>query len=497
MKAVPLAQELKRKHDPDRLGTAPVGRLLLEFGIPATIGLLVNAAYGLIDSIFIGHGVGDLGLAAVTVAAPILLIMMAVSVFIGAGGNALMAIRLGQGRRKEAQTILGNALTLLVIAGGISLTLMMIFLEEILTLAGATAEVMPYAKQFITIIIIFGFIPQGVGMGLNNFIRTTGNPQRAMTTMIIGAVVNTIFNYLFVILLDWGVRGSAIATVIGMFISMVWVLWYFLTDASPIRLTWSSLKLSPKVVTGMLSLGVAPFAMHAASAVVNVIQNQAIVTYGAFDTAGSDGSLAALGVVIRLIQFFTMPIFGFVLAAQPIIGFNTGAKRFRRVKRAWTVSVAAATATLVVLWLTVELIPGMWIGMFGLEDPAVYDLAIFGLRSMLIMMPFIGFQMLGANYFQATGQAWKAALLSLSRQVLFYIPALLILPDLIPKLFPSVNALHGVLYAMPVADTLSVLLTAYFVMRELKHLDRWAAEEEERERVELAQATEQAQAAAV
>lgn len=454
----------------DRMGTEKIGKLMLEFGVPAAIGLIVNALYSVVDSIFIGQGVGANGIAALTVAAPIMLVMMAVGVLIGGGGNALMAIRLGQQRHKEAEKILGNSFTLVVIAGVAMTVGGLTFLEPILRLAGATSDVMPFAKEFVGIILI-GFLAQGIGFGLNNFIRTTGNPKRAMGTMIVGAVVNTILNYLFVIVLHWGLKGSAWATVIGQSVSAVFVLQYFLSAGSPIRLKLASMKPDWVIISTMLPLGFASFIMQAASSVVTVILNHALVTYGALDVVGSDGALAAMGVVTRIAQFFIIPVFAYVLAAQPIIGYNYGARQFDRVKKTFTMAAVWATGTLFVFYAIIMIFPGALVGLFGLKDPDLLGLAIYGLRAYLFMMPLIGFQMLGANYFQSTGQAGKAAALSLSRQVIFYIPALFILPKVVPILFGGTNALHGVLFAAPVADLLSTVITGFLVLRELSHLD--------------------------
>lgn len=466
----------------ERMGTERIGTLLREFAIPATIGLLVNAAYSIVDSIFIGQGVGELGIAATTVAFPISLVMMAIGVLIGGGGNALMAIRLGQGRYKDAEKILGNALTMIAFASVAIAAVGTVFLDEILVFVGATPDVLPGARDFVGVLLM-GFMAQGVGFGLNNFIRTTGNPRRAMGTMLIGAVVNTVLNYLFVIVLGWGLRGSAWATVIGQSVAAVTVLQYFLGAKTPVRLRFSALRPEVAVMTGMLSLGVSSFVMQAASSVVNVILNNSLTTFGALDPVGSSGALASMGVVIRIAQFFVMPIMGFVMAAQPIIGYNYGAMKYDRVKHAFKLAVIASTALLSACFVLIMAVPGALVGVFGLTDPKLTDLAVYGLRAYLVFMPLIGFQMLGASYFQATGQALKAGVLSLSRQVLFFIPALLLLPHVVPLLFPSTNALHGVLYAAPVADLLSTLVTGVLVLRELSHLDDKHAATEEAARV--------------
>lgn len=460
------------------MGTDKVGKLLLQFGVPATIGIVVNALYNIVDSIFIGQGVGELGIAATTVAFPIMIAMMAIGMLIGGGGNALMSIRLGEGNYPVAEKILGNSVSLFFAAWVIVASLGTIFLEPMLMFVGATPEVLPYAMEY-TGIILLGFLFQGIGFGVNNFIRSVGSPKRAMSTMLIGAVANIILDYLFIMVFGWGVAGAAWATVIGQALAAASVIHFFRRGQTPVKLRISALRPDAALMAKMIPLGLAPFAMQVAASGVNIILNNSLVTYGSLEPVGGGGALAAMGVVIRLAQFFVMPIMGFVMAAQPIIGFNYGARKFDRVKKTFMIASVVSTLVLVVFWAIVMLLPGALVGVFGLKDAALRDVAIYGLRAYMVLMPLIGFQMLGASYFQATGQAAKSAVLSLTRQVIFFIPALFLLPRILPGLIEGMTPLQSLLYSAPVSDLLSTILTGVFVLRELVHLDDKHAGEQE------------------
>lgn len=455
----------------ERMGNESIIKLLWEFGIPATVGLLVNALYNIVDSIFIGRGVGSLGLAAATAAFPPMIMMMAFGMLVGGGGNALMAIKLGEKKYDTAEKILGNSLTLIIIISAVVTGAGLIFLEPVLRFSGATAEVMPMAKEY-TAVIFYGMIAMCIGFGMNNFIRTTGSPKRAMTTMLIGAAVNVVLDYLFIMVFGWGVAGAAWATIIGQFVSAVVVLQYFLSKKAPLKLHLGSMKLEAALVKSILALGFASFIMQVASSFVNVVLNSRLAKYGATTSVGAPGALAAMGVVSKTAMFFLMPIMGFVMAAQPIIGYNYGAQRFDRVKKTFTTAVVAVTSALILCWAGIQLFPHVLTSLFGLKDSATATFATSSLKMFLLLMPLIGFQMLGANYFQSTGQPRKSAILSLSRQVLFLIPALVIVPWAIGYFGGSSDeVLRGVVYATPISDLGSTLLTAVFIVKELTHLD--------------------------
>ena len=439
-----------------QLGEEKVLNLLVKFSIPAIIGMLVNGLYTIVDRIFVGNGVGSLGMAGAAIGIPISFILMAFGMLIGIGANTLVSIRLGEQKKEEAEQIMGNAFVLLVTIP-IFLTITgLYFLEPLLSLLGASEAVMPYAKTFISI-ILSGAVLQTVGFGMNNFIRSEGNPKTAMLTMIIGAVLNIILNPLFIFVFKMGIAGSAIATVISQGVSSAWVLYYFIWGKSMLKLRVKNFSLRLNIVGKILSLGAAPFLMQLAASVLNAIMNNSLINYG------GDVAVSAMSAVMSIALLFLMPIFGINQGVQPIIGYNYGAQKYDRVKQALKLAVFAATIIVLIGFAVTQLFSQQLMAMFNKKDVELIALGVHALRVFLIFMPVIGFQIVSANYFQAVGKPMQASFLSLSRQVLILIPALLILP----RYF----GLDGVLYAGPLADLVSSLITASFLFFELRHLD--------------------------
>ncbi len=462
-----------------RMGTGSIPKLVLEFAVPAILGMVVNGTYQIIDSVFLGHGVGELGLTAVTVASPIMTVFMALALLIGGGGNALAALRLGEGKHDEAENILGNTAVLGVLASFTMAVLTHIpaFMEALLTLSSATDSVRPYAREFIQILSL-GCVFQIVGLGLNNFIRTTGAPNRAFMTMLIGAVGCTLFNAIFVLGMGLGVAGSALATICGMFISCLTVIWYFTrTPNVAIRLRVKYLPLKGRLVGRILTLGTASFAVQIGSAVSMLVTNYALARYGATDPIGADGALAAVGVVGRVAMFSILPLIGMSTAIQPLLGFNYGARLWRRVRTILCVGVAGATAIGTVIWIGIMVFAPQIIGFFGISEESLVDLASFALRVNLILLPVIGFQVVGSNYFQATGQPAKSIILSLTRQILFLIPLTLIFPEILPQFIPFLDALDAVYFAVPTSDFLAIFTVSIFVFIEMRKIGRRIAKE--------------------
>ncbi len=440
-----------------QLGEEKVSKLLLKFSIPAIVGMLVNALYNVVDRIFIGNSnVGTLGIAGITVGLPIMLVIMAFGMLIGIGANSLISIRLGEQKKQEAELILGNAVTLLV---GVALVISvtgLIFIEPLLRIFGASEAVLPYAKEYMSIILL-GTVIQTLGFGMNNFIRAEGNPKIAMLTMIIGAVMNTILDPIFIFVFGWGIKGAAIATVLSQVASTAWVLHHFLGGGSTLKLHFANLKLNTHIAGRIIALGMAPFLMQLAASVLNAIMNKSLNIYG------GDVAVSGMGVVTSITMLILMPIFGINQGSQPIIGYNYGARKFDRVKEALKLAVLAATAVACFGFLMTRLFPAQLVGVFNKTDK---DLLSFGVKAIgifLIFLPIIGFQIVSANYFQAIGKPRHSAFLSLSRQVLILIPALLLLP----RFF----GLNGLLMAGPTADITSSMITGMFLLRELKHLD--------------------------
>ncbi|MDO4503125.1 MAG: MATE family efflux transporter [Coriobacteriia bacterium] len=455
-----------------RMGSGSIPALIAEFAIPSIVGMLVNGAYNLISSIFLGQALGELGLATATAANPTMILFLALSMLVGMGGNALCALRLGEGKHDEAERVLGNTVTL-----GLMIWMVVLFiawcpftLDLLLTLSSVTPEVRPYAELFIRVLST-GFALQMVGMGVNNFIRTAGAPLRALLTMVIGAVSCTAFSFLFVMVLDWGVFGSGLATVCGQAISCASVLWYFIfTKKSPLKLRGRNLRPSVPVMTKILQLGLASFAVQVAASIVNVVTNYVLATYGAIHPMGAQNALASIGVVQRIAMFAVLPVIGVSAAIQPLLGFNYGARLIPRVRTTFLMGVATGMGLATFLWALIMLFPNQLVELFGITDTALRDFTVFALQVQVALLPLCGFQIVGSNYFQATGQPLKSTILSLSRQVIFLVPLLVIMPAVLPGMVPSLTGLDAVYFATPIADGLAILVTFVVVLRELGRL---------------------------
>lgn len=439
-----------------QLGEEHVSRLIFKFSIPAIVGMLVNALYNVVDRIYIGHGVGSLGIGGTTVAFPVMLIMMAFSMLIGIGANSLVSIRLGQGRKEEAEGIFCNALVLLVISSLTLTVIGLLFLEPFLRLMGTSEQILPYATDYLEIILIGGVF-QSVGMGMNNFIRSEGNPKIAMYTMLIGAAINTVFDPIFIFVFRWGMKGAALATIMSQAVSAIWVLAYFMRGKSLLRLSLKYMKLKAAYVIKIITLGFAPFTMQLASSALNFIMNKKLGTYG------GDVAISGMGIVNSITTLMIMPIFGINQGVQPIIGYNYGAKKYGRVKQAYRSAVIFATVIVVFGWLMTRLFPQQLVYLFNNDDQQLISFGVKALKRFLMFLPIIGFQIVSSNYFQAVGKPNQSALLGLSRQVLILIPALIILPNFF--------GLDGVISAGPLADITSSFLTGIFIILEMRKLD--------------------------
>lgn len=439
------------------LGEEKIGKLLLKFSIPAIVGMIVNAIYNIVDRIFIGNFVDSLGLGGITIAFPIMIIIMAFGMLIGIGATSLISIRLGEGKREEAELILGNAMVLLIV---ISLTLSifgLIFLDPILKLFGASPQILPYAKEYLSIILL-GAVFQSIGFGMNNFIRADGSPKMAMATMLIGAILNTILDPIFIIVFNMGIKGAALATIISQAVSAAWVLNYFFSGKSSLVVKKENWKLKPHIVKNILAIGSAPFAMQVAASGITTLLNRSLITYG------GDLAVSAYGAINSFSTILLMPIFGINQGSQPIIGYNYGAKNYDRVKKAFLLAITAATTITIIGFVVTRMFPSQLIALFNSKDKELVNIGANGMKIFFTMLPLIGFQIVSSNYFQATGKPKQAMLLSLSRQVLMLIPAIIILP----RFFD----LNGVWMAGPTADFFSSLLTGTFILIELKKLQK-------------------------
>jgi putative MATE family efflux protein len=442
----------------DRIGTEKIGKLLWDFSIPAIIGMVVNAVYNIVDRIYVGQGVDPLGIAGITVAMPLVMILMASSMIIGIGANSLFSIRLGEGRREEVEKIMGHALALLFLIPALVVALLLIFMDTILLDILKTSEaVFPYAKTYLRI-ILYGGIFSAMGPGINHFIRSDGHPRTSMFTQILGAVINIILDPIFIFGFGWGIAGAAWATIISQFISFLWVMLYFNSRYTKLRFHIRDMKLTLDLSLKIMAIGFAPFAMQMAIGLVNILLNRSLFRYG------GDVAVSAMGIVYSILVMVFMPLQGLNQGVQPIIGYNYGAKKYHRVKEAYKLAVFFSTLFVSLGFILIRLFPGFFIAVFRNEQGELMDLGVRVLQICTLFMPALGFQIITSNFFQAIGKPLQGTVLSLSRQILLFIPLLLILP----RFF----GLTGVFIAMPAADVGATALSAFIMFREVKRINR-------------------------
>ena len=443
----------------EELGTLGIVRLLVKFSIPAIIGMVVNMLYNVVDRIYIGNipDIGGLAITGVGITMPVTSIITGLGMLIGIGTSASISLSFGSGKRKLAQKYLGNGLTAIIIISLIVAVFGNVFATGILGIFGASENTMPYALAYIRPLMI-GTICNLCAFGLNHSINSDSNPKIAMSTMLIGAIINIILDPIFIFVFGLGIQGAAYATVISQFVAGCWVIYYFTKSSkSTIKLNKKDMMLDGEIIKRILMIGLAPFCMQVAGSIVQVIANNALMTYG------GDLAIGAMAVITSVCTIFIMPIFGLNQGAQPIIGYNYGAKKYDRVKKTYLYGLIACTAVLLLSWIFIVMLPEKAIGMFN-NDPMLTDIAVNGIRVYLFVLPLIGVQMTASNYYQAIGKPKKSMLLGLSRQVLMLIPAFLILPKFM--------GLEGVWLAGPIADGIAVILSGIIIIREMRTLGK-------------------------
>lgn len=446
--------------------TEPIGKLIAKFAIPCVISLLVNSLYNIVDQIFIGWGVGYLGNGATNVVFPITIVALALSLMIGDGGAAYLSLKLGEGDVEKARKGVGNAVTMVVIVSILLTAVFLIFINPILNLFGATDVLRSYALEYGSIIGIglpFMMIPGA----LNSMIRADGSPKYAMASMIVGAVINTIFDPVFIFVFHMGVRGAAIATVMGQVASFI-VSVAYMPRFKTLRLSLPAFRLSGRTCRNILTFGISSFITQFAITIVMALTNNLLAAYGANSIYGSEIPLTATGIVMKVNQILISILVGIAVGAQPIIGFNYGAKNFMRVKKALDIALVVSEIIAVIAFLIFQFAPMSVVSLFGSEEGLYNEFAVKAFRIFLMLCPLTGFQTVIAVYLQAVGKPVKSALLSLSRQIIFFVPAALILP-----IFLGVT---GVLWTGPVADGLAFVFSVILLVYERKQLHKISAE---------------------
>lgn len=444
------------------LGDAPIGKLLLQYSIPAIIGMVVNALYNIVDRMFIGNipDIGSLAITGVGITMPIMTIVLAFGMLIGIGTTANISLNLGKGNRTTAEKLLGNAFTLSIIVGLAIAITGTIFANPILNLFGASENTLFYAKEYLNIILL-GCTFNILSFSLNSTVRADGNPKMSSFTMVIGCGTNIILDYVFIFILNLGVKGAALATIISQAITFFIILYYYTAGNSNLKLKVENFKLKKHLVTMTFAIGIAPFATQIANSLVQVIANNALKTYG------SDLAIGAMTVISSLNIIFMMPIFGINQGCQPIIGFNYGAKKYERAKEAFKYATIAACVICIIGFISIQCFPTQIISLFN-NDPELTTLAIKGIRIYLLMMPVVGINIVATSYYQSIGKAKISMFVSLLRQVILLIPFTIILPKFI--------GLDGVWAAGACADSLSVIITLVLLKKEFKQLDKMQLE---------------------
>ncbi|MPM02555.1 Multidrug export protein MepA [bioreactor metagenome] len=431
----------------EQLGKGKIPKLLLNYALPAIIATTASSLYNIIDRIFIGHGVGAMAISGLALTFPIMNLAIAFGTLVGAGASAMVSIRMGQKRRADATRILGNALVLNLIIG-ISFTILsLIFLEDILRLFGASDNTLPYAHDFMQV-ILSAVVVSHLFFGLNNVMRSSGYPKKAMTSILLTIGVNIILAPLFIFVFNWGIRGAAFATVLSQSVGLVWVLIHFMSRKPYIHFRPSGFRLKKRIIADIFAIGLSPFIIHVASSAVSLITNLQLTGYGGDYAIGSYGIIGSIAMLVVMI------VFGFTQGMQPIVGFNYGAKQFDRVTEVLKLTIFWATAISFLGFLAGMLFPEQIARAFT-DDEIMIATTVHGMRITLIVFFVIGFQVVVSSFFQYIGKAKIAIFLSLSRQVIFLIPFLLLLPRF--------YELDGVWAALPASDLLASVITAFIL----------------------------------
>lgn len=446
------------------LGTERIGKLLMQYAIPAIIAMTASSLYNMVDSIFIGHGVGPLAISGLAITFPLMNLAAAFGSLVGVGASTLISVKLGQKDYTTAQLILGNVVSLNLIIGIAFTIISLWFLDPILYFFGASDATLPYARDYM-ITILLGNVITHMYLGLNSVLRSAGHPQKAMAATILTVVINTLLDPLFIYTFHMGIRGAAIATVLAQVISLCWLVKIFCNKNELLHLRKGIYRLKTNLVTNIIEIGLAPFFMNLASCFIVILINKGLKLY--------DGDLAigAFGIVNRIVFLFVMIVMGLNQGMQPIAGYNFGAQHYHRVNQVMKYTVIAATIVTTTGFLVGELMPELAVSAFT-TDAQLIQLSAKGLQVVVLFFPIIGFQMVTSNFFQSIGMAKKAIILSLSRQVLILIPCLLILP-----LFWGVK---GVWYSMPISDITASIIAGTMLYAQFKHFKQQHAAQSNR-----------------
>ena len=442
------------------LGTEDIRKLLMRYALPAIIAMTASSLYNMMDSIFIGHGVGAMAIAGLAVTFPFMNLAAAFGSLVGVGASTLVSVKMGQKDLRSAEAVLGNVLVMNIGIGLIFTIVCLLFLDPILYFFGASEETLPYARDYMEVILV-GNVITHVYMGLNEVMRASGYPQRAMLATLFAVLINGVFNALFIFVFNMGIRGAALGTICAQLMSLLFVLWHFSNPKSYIRFQKGIFKVKWNIMGNMVAIGLAPFLMNMCSCLIVMMINTGLKNYG------GDMYVGAYGIVNRIAFLFIMIIMGFNQGMQPIVGYNYGAQQFDRVIKVLKYTMFCGVSVAIIGFLVAQVTPEFIVRMFTTAAVLV-ALAVHGMHAVLLVFPVNGFQMVSTSFFQSIGMAGKAIFLSLTRQLLFLLPFLYFLP----KFWGT----DGIWYSFPFADMLAFCVTGTMLWRQLKKFKARALE---------------------
>lgn len=441
-------KEMDNKQATLELGTKPVGKLLMQYAIPAIIAMTASSLYNMVDSIFIGQGVGAMAISGLAITFPFMNLSAAFGAAIGVGASTLMSVKLGQKDYRTAENILGNTITLNIIIGVTFGAICLMFLDPILRFFGASDQTIVYARDYMEIILLGNAITH-LYFGMNSVLRSASKPRHAMYATMFTVVLNTILDPLFIWTFGLGIRGAAYATVLSQFVALIWQFWIFSNPKELIRLKRGIYSLRGDLVKNIIGIGISPFSMNVCACMVVIFINNQLVRFG------GDMSVGAFGIANRIVFIFVMFVMGINQGMQPIAGYNYGAQKLDRMMQVVKLSIIAATAIMILGWFLAMLAPRQCVSLFT-TDQHLIDTTVHGMRRMMLMLPIVGYQMVITNFFQCIGKVKISIFLSLSRQLLFLLPAL--------ALLPMWFGLDGVWLAQPVSDLIASVVTAWIMI---------------------------------
>ena len=437
---------------PTALGTEKVSKLLMQYAIPSIIAMTASSLYNMVDSIFIGQGVGAMAISGIAITFPLMNITAAFGSLVGVGAATLTSVKLGQKDYDTARRILGNVFVLNILLGALLTLVALPLLTPILYFFGASDNTLPYARDYMQIILI-GNIITHLYFGLNALLRSSGHPEKAMYATIATVLVNTILDPIFIFGLDMGIRGAAIATVIAQTLSLMWQIKLFSNKNELLHFQPGIFKLKKRIVMDSLAIGLSPFLMNLASCVVVILINNALIFHG------GDYAIGAYGLVNRLVFVAVMVVMGFNQGMQPIAGYNFGARQYDRVTQVFKLTVMWATAVTTIATLLCMTIPELLVRIFTTDEELI-RISVKAMRIILLVFPVVGFQMVTGNFFQSIGMAIKAIFLSLTRQLIFLLPCILILPHYFGE--------NGVWYSMPISDAVATFVAGVMLWHQFQ-----------------------------